>query len=288
MRTLSIWFLAIRPKTLIACISPVFIGSALAWHDPCFSWSLFGATLATALCIQITTNLANDYFDFVKGADSASRIGPVRVTQAGLVSLKQMRVAILLSLCTTALVGFTLLISKGALLLSLFIGALLLSIGYTTGPVPLAYLGLGDICVFLFFGPVAAAGSFMIQTGTLSTTALLAGIAPGALSTAILTANNLRDQHEDARCGKKSVVVRFGELFGKREFLGAVALSVLTPLFFFSVRGALLSLLTAPLALLLARRLLRIQSAHEYNLLLANTAKHLLIYTVLFCLLFTL
>lgn len=285
MNRILIWTMACRPKTLIASISPVLIGTTLALADGHFDLRMFLFTLATALGIQVSTNFANDYFDYLKGADNEKRKGPTRVVQAGLVSLPQMRKGLLICLFITFLSGCYLIWHGGIFLSCLLSLSLLLAVVYTGGPYPLAYLGLGELFVFLFFGIAAVSGTYYLQTGTVTLTSLLAGIAPGALSTAILIVNNVRDIDEDKAANKKTLAVRFGLTFGKVEYLFTILLTLLPPVCFF--RSHPFSLLTLSI-LLPAIPSMRLMLNHnlpsQLNLLFAQTGKLLWLYTLLFCL----
>lgn len=284
MHRIHVWTLAARPKTLIASISPVLIGTTLAITQGCFHFTTFMMTLATALAIQITTNLANDYFDFVKGADTAERKGFLRMTQSGLVAPASMKRAVIIALITTFLCGCTLIFQGGlaiALLLSL---SLALSIMYTGGPFPLAYLGLGELFVLLFFGPIAAMGTYYLQTHALSLDALIAGISPGALSTAILVVNNVRDIDEDRQAHKRTLSVRFGKTFGKVQYLVVILSAFIPPLFFASSHPwAQLALIALFPAIPAIRSMMANEDPRELNPLFAKTGQLLWLYTLLFC-----
>lgn len=284
MHAIQIWTLAIRPKTLIASISPVLIATTMAIKIGSFDWLIFFCTICTALGIQITTNLANDYFDCLKGADTYQRKGFIRVTQAKLVSHKTMRQAIIISMLLTLLSGMYLVIIGKALIACLLVVSLCLSILYTAGPYPLAYFGLGDLFVWLFFGPVAVSGAYYLQLGSLSLEALLAGIAPGAISTAILTVNNVRDIDEDLLANKKTLVSCFGKSFGKWEYLFCL-LAAFGSLFFFydSHPFALCTLLCLLPAGMLVKTMFTHKSPMELNLLLIKTGQLLCLFTALFC-----
>lgn len=226
--SLAIWLEASRPKTLVASLAPVIL-AALIVPSP-LNLPIFIATLIAAVAVQVGTNLANDYFDFLKGADTPFRKGPRRVTQAGLVSPTQMKWAISLTL-TTAFAAAIPLILKGGLPIALLtLTSLALSIGYTAGPFPLAYLGLGDFFVFLFFGPIATAATYYLQTDTCPWIAWAYGVAPGCLSSAILVVNNLRDIEEDTAAHKKTTVVRFGKHFGRLQYLLNILTAAVFPL----------------------------------------------------------
>jgi 1,4-dihydroxy-2-naphthoate octaprenyltransferase len=205
-----------RPKTLIASLSPVLIGTSIASR---FHLLTFICTAFFALSIQIGTNFANDYFDFLKGVDTKNRKGPRRLTQSGLIPLKTMKWITFGIFCFALLCSLYLIYIGGATIAILALCAVAFGYLYTGGPYPLGYLGLGDLFVFVFFGPVATAGTTYLQTLTISHEAIVAGIAPGLLSVSILTINNLRDVDEDRLASTKTLPVRFGKAFGKGEYV---------------------------------------------------------------------
>ncbi len=271
---MRIWLQACRPKTLMAGICPVILGTVLAARMGYFDVVLSIFTLFVALGIQIGTNFANDYFDFIKGADTSLRKGPVRVTSAGLVAPQTMRLAVFLTFSATALLSTYLIRQGGPLIACFSTTAIFLGIAYTGGPFPLAYLGLGDLFVLIFFGPVATAGTTFLQTHAYSLEATLLGLGLGLISTAILTVNNLRDVDEDRRSNKKTLVVRFGTRFGKIEYIGCIVLAALLPLSL----GYISSLFALIPGFFLIRQL---GNEQGYNDLLAKTGGLLLLYTAL-------
>lgn len=269
MNTLPVWISALRPKTLSAGASPVLLGICLASAEGKIAPHISLCLLLTALSIQITTNLANDYFDGIKGADTPLRKGPTRVTSSGLVSLCSMRVAIVLAIACTICCSIPLLIQGGAIVISLVALALLLAISYTAGPFPLSYLGLGDLFVLLFFGPIATASSFFLLRGYHSWQAAVWGLVPGLLSTAILCVNNTRDEKEDRLSGKKTLVVRLGKRFAIGEYTTCLALALLLPFCLcHTPHHPYLSLLSLPLALMCLHDFIQ---GNAYNKLLAKT-----------------
>jgi 1,4-dihydroxy-2-naphthoate octaprenyltransferase len=270
---LSVWILASRPKTLSAAFCPVTAGSLLALRDGSFDFVVFLITLCTALGIQIGTNLANDYFDFEKGADTAERKGPLRVTQAGLVSPHTMKRAIFLCFTLTALLSSYLVFRGGPIIALLSSLSILLGLAYTAGPFPLAYLGLGEIFVFLFFGPIATLGTYYLQTHFFSWEAICFGMGIGLVSTAILVANNLRDIDEDRKAGKKTLCVRFGKNFGIYEYTACLLGAFVFPLWW----GKILPLLVLPFAVYLIRQAM----SDHFLSLLPRTASFLIFYTLL-------
>lgn len=286
MHALRIWLTAARPKTLIASLSPVLIGTTLALNDGFFNPYLFFLTLLTSIGIQISTNLANDYFDFLKGADTEARKGPLRVMQAGLVSTFQMHCAISISLILTFLLGCTLIYRGGMIIATLLILSLVLSLLYTAGPYSLAYLGLGEFFVLSFYGPLAVGFAHYLQTLSFSKEAFLVGIAPGCFSTAILIANNVRDLDEDKNAGKKTLPVRFGKTFGKIEYISVISLALLPVLFFYpSHPFSLLTFLILIPAFPLMRAMLDEKNHNPIllNYVFVHTGKLLFLFTFLFC-----
>jgi 1,4-dihydroxy-2-naphthoate polyprenyltransferase len=185
--------------------------------------------LSAALCIQIGTNLANDYFDFKKGADTADRKGPIRVTQAGLIKPHKVLMAAIIFFVLAALSSLYLIHRAGPCILIIAVASILSGIFYTAGPKPLGYLGLGDLFVLIFFGPVAVGGTYFTQALEINWAVIVAGLAPGFLSMAILAVNNLRDLDTDRRAGKLTLAVRFGRSFAMSEYLFCIIAATLIP-----------------------------------------------------------
>jgi 1,4-dihydroxy-2-naphthoate octaprenyltransferase len=283
----STWLLAIRPKTLWASVAPVMMGLALAYGEGSIHWLAALATLTGALLIQIGTNFSNDYSDFQKGADTKERQGPMRVTQAGLVSPAGMLRATFLVFVLAGLVSAYLVVVAGWPIALIGVVAVLSGILYTAGPFPLGYLGLGDLFVFVFFGPVAVGGTYFIQRGTVTWPVLIAGLAPGLLSVAILVVNNLRDIEGDRAAGKKTLAVRFGPLFARMEYLFCILISAAVPLVLIVWLGwyhpaALASLILIAGALPAIRKVFKHTDGKVLNPVLGATARLLLIYTLVF------
>ncbi len=230
MKAALLWLEATRPKTLLLSVMPVLIGTSFAIHQGSFSLITCLMTLLTALMIQVGTNFANDYYDFLKGADTPSRKGPRRMTQAGLISLSQMKLATFITFSAVALLSVYLSSRGGPIFTLLTTLSIALGILYTGGPKPLAYLGLGEIFVFIFFGPVATVGAAYLQTLTFSWEAFVLGLTPGLLASAVLVVNNLRDIDEDRRANKNTLAVRFGKKFAQVEYTSLVILGCLLPL----------------------------------------------------------
>ena len=212
------WILATRPKTLVASIAPVLIGSAMAmadhrWHvnGLDFHWPTALAALVGAVAIQIGTNLVNDLVDFTRGADNAGRLGPTRVVQAGLLSERAVKWGAMAAFTVAAAVGLLLIARAGWPIAILGLVSILCGVLYTAGPAPLAYVGLGDLFVMAFFGIAAVAGTQYALTLQVDPAAIWLGISTGALATAILAVNNLRDRETDAEAGKRTLAVRMGD-----------------------------------------------------------------------------
>ncbi len=213
-----IWLHAARPRTLPAAVAPVLVGSGLAWKDGCFDLGAAGLCLGFSLLIQIGTNFANDYYDFVKGADTAARVGPRRAVAAGLISPGTMRAAMWLVFAAAFACGLGLIAWGGPWLLAIGVASVLCGIAYTGGPWPLGYHGLGDLFVFVFFGLVAVGATYFVQAGRISGDALLAAVPIGLLTANILVVNNYRDVDTDRAAGKRTLVVRFGRGFAQGQF----------------------------------------------------------------------
>jgi 1,4-dihydroxy-2-naphthoate octaprenyltransferase len=217
------WLAAARPKTLPAAVVPVWLGCILASGlEGVFHAGLAAATLASAVLIQVATNLFNDAIDFEKGADTQRRIGPRRITASGVADHRHVLVAGVVCLVAASVIAVPLIIARGWPVLVIGVPSLYFSYGYTGGPLPLAYRGLGELFVILFFGLVAVGGTYLIQVGTWPPGALLLGTQVGLLSTALIAVNNLRDVGEDRSTGKRTLAVRFGVAFGKAEVVACV------------------------------------------------------------------
>jgi 1,4-dihydroxy-2-naphthoate octaprenyltransferase len=286
---LKIWIEAARPKTLWAALAPVMIGTAMAYSDGLIHWPSAVVASIAAIFIQIGTNFANDYFDFHKGADQKGRLGPVRATGAGLVKPRVMRAAFILMFLLAFLIGLYLIWRGGWPILVIGILSIIFGILYTAGPYPLAYNGLGDIFVLIFFGPVAVGGTYYVQSGSITLPVILAGLSPGLISTALLTVNNLRDIHTDAKAGKRTLAVRFGLLFTRMEYLFTLLVaSCVIPVILLIIEPHHPYILAGMLVFLFALPSIRAvyfdDITAELNAVLANTGKILLIYSIIFSL----
>ncbi|KFE70354.1 1,4-dihydroxy-2-naphthoate octaprenyltransferase [Hyalangium minutum] len=283
--TLKTWIMAIRPKTLTAALVPVAVGTGLAFGAGVGRWLPALAALLGALLIQIGTNLTNDYYDFKKGADTEERLGPVRVTQSGLISPRTVLASAIGCFGLAILTGIYLVWIGGWPIVAIGLTSVLCGYAYTGGPLPLAYHGLGDIFVFVFFGLVAVTGTYYVQALTVSPAAWWAAVPVGALGTALLVVNNLRDAHTDVKANKRTLVVRLGTGAGKAEYLVLLAASFATPFILFGLGLAsawvFLALLSVPLAVGPLKLVLKAQGA-ALNAALGGTARLQLVFGLLF------
>jgi 1,4-dihydroxy-2-naphthoate octaprenyltransferase len=277
--------LAIRPRTLPAAAAGVVMGSALAWRDGSFRLDAALACLLTALLLQIGSNLANDVFDFERGTDTPERLGPVRVTQAGLLTPSQVKYGMGVVFGLAALFGLYLAWLGGWPIIIIGLAAMLCAIAYTGGPFPLGYYGLGDLFVFIFFGLASVAGTYYVQTGSVSPAAWWMTMPPGLIVTAILVVNNLRDLENDRKAGKRTLAVILGERTTKIEYLFCMIAAYLVLPLAASMGvipwSALLAWLSLPLALR-ATRLVFTQRGRPLNAALAGTGQTALLFSVLF------
>ncbi|MFV0597455.1 1,4-dihydroxy-2-naphthoate polyprenyltransferase [Shewanella sp.] len=280
------WILAIRPRTLPAAIGPLLIGNILALHLERFSWLIAATSMLCAILLQIAVNLANDYFDFKNGIDTAERIGPVRVTQSGMIPPHKVRNAMILCLLLALAVGSYLIWHGGWPIAILAAAAILGALGYSGGPYPLASHGLGEVAAFVFFGLVAVVGSYYLQAGDTNINAWLLGCAIGLFNAAIMLVNNTRDIRTDTQAGKHTLAVRIGEAQAKVLYQALIYLP-----FGLVIAGFLLGVLPglpvllAGLSLLIARKLstdFYAVSGEALNPLLGRTAKLTMIFSTLF------
>ena len=279
------WLLAARPKTLPAAAVPVLVGTAVAAGQGRVDPVVFAATLAAALLIQIGTNFANDYSDFLSGADHAGRLGPTRVTQSGLIAQNAVRWATYAAFGLALLIGLYLAWVGGWPIVLIGSVSILCGFLYTGGPWPFGYHGLGDLFVFVFFGLVAVAGTAYLQTLKWSGLAVVASIPVGLLATSILVINNLRDRPTDAAAGKRTLAVRIGDRATRWQYVAFLAGAYVVAIALAAGRQRawyLLPLLTAPLAAALARSVLRGTAGRDLNPVLERSGQLLLAYGVLF------
>ena len=287
-RELNAWLLAARPRTLPAAVAPVLVGSAMAYRDAAFSLLPATAALLVALLLQIGVNLANDYFDYIKGVDTGQRLGPIRVTQSGLMAPERVKAGMLTVLGLSLVPGIYLMTLGGWPVMTAGAAALISALAYSGGPYPLASNGLGDIFVFIFFGLVAVCGTYYVQAGTITVTAIALAAIVGMLITAILVVNNLRDIHTDRSAGKRTLAVMLGESGTKVEFTGLLICSYIAVLVAWFTGAvpfwALMPFLSLPLGISLIRRIWLRAAGPELNQLLAATAGLSLIFSLLLAL----
>ncbi len=282
---LTAWIMASRPRTLPASVAPVIVGTAVAFHDGAFRPLAALAALAAALLIQIGSNFANDLGDYTRGADARGRVGPTRVTSAGLLTPRQVQVGMAVVFGLAALCGVYLIRLGGWPILLAGVLAILAAMAYTIGPLPFGYYGLGDLAVFIFFGLVAVIGTYFTQALRVTPLAVLAAVPMGSLITAILVVNNLRDADTDRAAGKRTLAVLLGRRGARIEFIALVAAAYAIPFILWLGYGlrpwVLLPLLTLPRAFRLVRTILTVLGP-PLNRALAQTAQLTVWYAVAF------
>ncbi|TVQ68088.1 MAG: 1,4-dihydroxy-2-naphthoate polyprenyltransferase [Balneolaceae bacterium] len=285
-RSLSVWLSASRPQTLPAAVIPVMAGASLALAKGALQWNVTLVILICALLIQIGTNFANDYYDFIKGSDTEERIGFTRATSAGLISPAAMLKAAWISMGLAFIAGLWLIWIGGWVILLIGLLSILFGFLYTGGPYPLGYNGLGDIFVFLFFGIIAVTGTYYLNTLEWSLLSLSVSLPVGALSVNILVVNNLRDVEQDRKSGKRTLGVLLGDKALKVEYLMMQGVAFITPvlLLLFSQAGfsILLPLLLIPLALKLHKSVWNHTDKRLLNGTLEETARFMVFYGILF------
>jgi 1,4-dihydroxy-2-naphthoate octaprenyltransferase len=278
----EVWKLAARPKTLPAAVSPVIVGVAVAWQAGGFALGPALACVFAALLLQIGANIANDYFDYFKGADAGERLGPVRVTTAGLATPNEVRLAMLIVFGVAALVGLYLAWVGGWVVIIIGLASIAAAVAYTGGPFPFGYHGLGDVFAFLFFGPVAVCGTVYVQMKSVPALAAWLSLPIGFLVAAILVVNNLRDIESDRKVGKRTLAVRLGGQATKWEYVLLIAAAYFVPVMLLPAYGPWLLISWG--SLLLVPKLLRTiftQVGRPLNAALAGTGRLTLVYGVL-------
>lgn len=282
---LNAWVLAARPKTLPAAFVPVIVGSAAAYSTGKFLFIYSLVALLCSLLIQIGTNFTNDLYDFLKGADTKERKGPLRVLASGLITVKEMKLAVFITFALAFLLGMILVFKAGILVLIIGILSIIAGLAYTAGPFPLAYNGLGDIFVFIFFGVVGTTGTYYVQTEELSLLPFLCSIPVGALITNILIINNYRDIDTDRAANKFTLAVILGRTFTRYQYLFLLLLSFAVPfVLYIQLQYGLwifLPYLSIPLAIFLIKMLYTYEGK-QLNKTLELTAKFSALYGLLF------
>jgi 1,4-dihydroxy-2-naphthoate polyprenyltransferase len=270
------WAAAVRPRTLSAAVVPVAVGTAVAARAGQARPGVALAALAGALLIQVGTNLVNDWGDCRRGADGPERLGPARAVQSGWLTSAEVLVGAALAFSVAVAIGGWLVARGGWPIAGIGIASLIAAVAYTAGPFPLAYHGLGEAFVFLFFGPLAVCGTELVQAGQASPLGVLASLPVGCLAAAILLVNNVRDVDGDRRAGKRTLVVRLGRRAGRALYAGAVGGAFLgaTGLAgWLSDPAALLPWLAAPLAPVPLGAVVRQTDGPALNAALAATAR---------------
>ncbi|MFN2617837.1 MAG: 1,4-dihydroxy-2-naphthoate polyprenyltransferase [Thermoleophilaceae bacterium] len=283
--TARLWLMAARPRTLPAAVAPVLVGTALAGSEDVFRPLAFVAALIGSVFIQIGTNLANDYSDARRGADTEDRLGPVRVTAGGLMPPRQVLVGTYVAFGMAVAAGLYLAAVAGWELLLVGIASILAGVLYTGGPRPYGYAGLGELFVFLFFGVVAVVGSYYVQTEDLRWEAFALAAPVGLLAAAILVVNNVRDIDTDRRAGKRTLAVRLGRGRGRHLYAAMLALAFVAPIATWLAGGLsawlLIALAAVPLAPPLARTVLTRTDGPALNGALAGTGRLLAVFSLL-------
>ena len=285
MNKIESWLIASRPRTLLAAFVPVMVGSAVAFNEGKLKIILSLSALLCSLLIQVGTNFTNDLYDFLKGSDTTKRKGPRRVLASGLITVGEMKTAIVLTFFTAFLIGLFLVYHGGFVILVIGILSILAGLAYTAGPYPLAYNALGDIFVFMFFGIIGTVGTYYLHTNDLSIVSFISSIQVGALVTNILVVNNYRDIEEDKTAGKKTLAVKLGKNFTRYQFIFLIVLSFLVPLILFIFFNAsifiFLPYLTLPIAYKVISMIYTLNGT-QLNSTLELTARLSAIYGLLF------
>jgi 1,4-dihydroxy-2-naphthoate octaprenyltransferase len=283
--TVRLWLIAARPRTLPAAVAPVLVGTALAGSEDEFRPLAFAAALVGSVFIQIGTNLANDYSDARRGADTEDRLGPVRVTAGGLMPPRRVLVGTYVAFAVAVAAGAYLAAVAGWELLVVGAASILAGVLYTGGPRPYGYAGLGELFVFLFFGLVAVVGSYYVQTEELRWEAFALAIPIGLLAAAILVVNNVRDIDTDRRAGKRTLAVKLGRPGARGLFAAMVAAAFAAPVAIWAAGGLsawiLIALAAAPLSVPLLRTVLSRTDGPALNAALAGTGRLLAVYSLL-------
>lgn len=282
----SPWILAARPRTLVAAIVPVIVGAAFAMRTTAINGWLFACALLSAVCIQIGTNFANDYSDFKKGADTEKRLGPTRVTQAGLIAPQHVKNGAIAAFALAVLFGIPLIVHGGWPILLIGILSIFFGWAYTGGPYPLGYNRLGELFVLLFFGFAAVAGTHYVLTLEWNPLALMIALAPGLHASAILAVNNVRDIDTDRAAGKRTLAARFGRTFGRAEYALLFLLPYLVPVIIFLISDfsflIFLPLLSLPLTIKPLHLVFTKTDGPNLIAALSGTARLQLVFGILF------
>lgn len=281
---LKAWVLAARPKTLSAAVVPIVatVGLVQSLKVP-VQWWIIVCALFSSFCIQIGTNFVNDAMDFKKGADNEKRLGPMRVTQQKIFTFKQVMWMATGFFALAMILGIPLVIHGGLPIVIIGILSVLMGYAYTSGPVPLAYYGLGDLFVIIFFGLVAVGGLFYLLTGTYTLDAFVLGLQVGFLSTILIAINNLRDIHTDKEVNKKTLAVRLGVTGAKVWIVFLIIAPFLMGYYWLNQQKYWLYIiptLSLPLGLSVIKKIIRTEPSVEYNKFLAKSAGYGMIFSL--------
>lgn len=282
--SLKAWILAARPKTLTGAITPVMVGIALATMDGHFQWLPALVCCLFACLMQIAANFINDLFDYLKGTDREDRLGPERACAQGWISPKAMRNGIILTVILACLIGSILLLYAGWELVIVGLLCVLFAFLYTTGPYPLSYNGWGDVLVIVFFGFVPVGGTYYVQALTWTPDVTIVSLVSGLLIDTLLVVNNYRDREADATSGKRTVIVRFGEKFGRYLYLILGVTAALLCLWFLAgehIYAALLPQLYLIPHFFTWKRMVKIHSGKKLNSILGETSRNMLLLGIL-------
>ena len=285
MTKTNAWFLAARPKTLTASLVPIIAATGLA-HGLGFSiqWWIVVCALMASFCIQVGTNFVNDAMDFKKGADTETRLGPMRVTQQGHFTFKQVMIFATLFFALSVLFGIPLVIQGGVPILVIGLFSIAMGYAYTSGPIPLAYNGLGDLFVILFFGLIAVGGIFFLLTGTYIVEAFVVGLQIGFLSTVLIAINNLRDMNADKLVNKKTLAVRLGLTGGRIWICFLLFAPILIGYYWMTTDRRwvyIVPLFAFPLGISIGKKIFRTEPSPAYNGFLAMSSAYSLLFSIL-------
>jgi 1,4-dihydroxy-2-naphthoate octaprenyltransferase len=279
------WIIACRPRTLLAAVVPVIVGTSIAIYIGSFQPIAAFIALCCSILIQVGTNFVNDLYDFLRGTDKKDRPGPQRALSTGLLTRREMNLGIYFSFGLSFILGMFLVYIGGWFVLTIGVLSILAGIAYTAGPFPLAYHGLGDIAVFIFFGFVGTIGTYYVQAHEITPLIFWSSIPVGALITNILVVNNYRDREDDYSNGKNTLAVIFGETFAKLQYVFFMIISyAILFVVYFTYKSSLivfLPLLSLPMAIKLIRMIYTLRG-HDLNKTLELTSKLSAIYGLLF------
>tara|TARA_R110002072_G_scaffold64203_6_gene159812 strand:- start:24193 stop:25053 length:861 start_codon:yes stop_codon:yes gene_type:complete len=272
------WMMAIRPKTLFASIGPVVLGLSIVYQEfHQIDLPLAFLTLLTALLLQASSNLINDYYDGLDGKDSSERLGPDRVTSLGLIAPKKVKLAFIIGLLLSFIFGLILMYQGGMPIIIIGAASLFFAWAYTGGPFPLSRIGLGEVTALIFFGPIPVWGTYYLQTLSHSEPALLIGLVPGFISAALMAVNNLRDRNEDSKNNKRTIATFLSENGARYFVLNLILLSTFfLPLVTAQMKNTIVIIPTI-IFFKTWKRILLDPISKEFNELLANTGKYLFI-----------